>query len=260
MDVTEVVYDVGDRVATITINRPERRNALRGTTIRELLEAFSAARSDPSVGAVVLTGAGDKAFSAGADLSGFASEATDIERHFERAEFVDLFLAVDRLGKPTIAAVNGAALAGGLGLALSCDLVIAAESATFGTPEIGVGLWPMMVMAIVGRNLPRKRAVQLYTTGERIDARTAYDWGMVNRVVPLDEVVPAARELARSLAAKSPLIMRLGLEALRRIDGMDHETALRHLQSQLTIVTLSEDSEEGVAAFLEKREPDFRGR
>ncbi|HET9052174.1 MAG TPA: enoyl-CoA hydratase/isomerase family protein, partial [Candidatus Dormibacteraeota bacterium] len=204
MNLTEVLYGVEDRVATITINRPERRNAMRATTIRELLSAFSAARLDAGVGAVVLTGAGDRAFSAGADLSGFASEATDIERHLERSEFVDLFLAIDRLGKPTVAAVNGAALAGGLGLALSCDLVVAGENATFGTPEIGVGLWPMMVMAIVGRNLPRKRALQLYTTGERIDARTAGEWGMVNRVVPTDRVVEEARELAGSLAAKSP--------------------------------------------------------
>jgi enoyl-CoA hydratase/carnithine racemase len=143
---------------------------------------------------------------------------------------------------------------------MACDLVIAAETATFGTPEINVGLWPMMIMAIIGRNLPRKRATQLYMTGERIDAATALEWGIVNRVVPLAEVREAAREVAVTLTLKSPLIMRLGRDAMYRIDTMDFESALRYLQSQLTVVTLSEDSKEGVRAFLEKRDPTFTGR
>jgi enoyl-CoA hydratase/carnithine racemase len=260
LDLTEVLYDVSDGIATVTLNRPEQRNPLSPTTLRELQIAMGSARHDPDVRAVVLTGAGDKAFCAGADLSGFRADQTEVERHLERVDFVEVFLSIERLGKPIIACVNGHALAGGFGLAMACDLAVAAETATFGTPEINVGLWPMMIMAIIGRNLPRKRATQLYMTGERIDAATALDWGVVNRVVPLADVRDTAREMAHTLARKSPLIMRLGRDAMYRIDGMDFESALRYLQSQLTIVTLSEDSKEGVRAFLEKREPDFKGR
>ena len=165
-----------------------------------------------------------------------------------------------RLGKPVIGCVNGHALAGGLGLALSCDLLVAADPATFGTPEINVGLWPMMVMAIVGRNLTRKRAAELYMTGERIDAATALSWGLVNRVVPLAEVRRTAWELARGLTEKSPLIMRLGRDAMHAIEDLDFESALAYLHAQLTVVTLSEDAAEGTRAFLEKRPPRFTGR
>jgi enoyl-CoA hydratase/carnithine racemase len=260
VELTEVLYEVADGIATITLNRPEQRNPLGATTLRELREAILAARDAADVRALIVTGAGDKAFSAGADLSSVHAEATEVDKHLGRAEFVELFTTMERVGKPIVACVNGHALAGGFGLAMACDLVVAAETATFGTPEINVGLWPMMIMAIIGRNLPRKRAVQLYMTGERIDARTAQEWGIVNRVVPQAEVRDAAREMAGQLAGKSPLIMRLGRDALYRIDGMDFESALRYLQSQLTVVTLSEDSKEGVRAFLEKREPDFQGR
>jgi len=260
LDLSEVLFDVSDRIATVTLNRPEQRNPLSTTTLRELRVAMEAARADDVVRAVVLTGAGDKAFCAGADLSGFRADATEVERHTERVHFVELFLTMERLGKPIVGCVNGHALAGGFGLAMACDLLVAAETATFGTPEINVGLWPMMVMAIIGRNMPRKRATQLYMTGERIDAATALEWGIVNEVVPVADVRGRARELAGTLTRKSPLIMRLGRDAMYRIDSMDLESALRYLQSQLTIVTLSEDSKEGVRAFLEKREPDFQGR
>ena len=260
MDLTEVLYEVADRIATVTLNQPEKRNPLSATTLHELRLAMDAARADDKVRAIILTGAGDKAFCAGADLSGFRGDQTEVERHMGRVDFVELFLTMERLGKPLIACVNGHALAGGFGLALACDLIIAADTATFGTPEINVGLWPMMIMAIIQRNLPHKRATQLYMTGERINAQTALDWGLVNGVVPPAEVRHAAREMALTLARKSPLVMRLGRDAMYRIDRMDYESALRYLQSQLTIVTMSEDSKEGVRAFLEKREPHFQGR
>ncbi len=260
MELTEVLYEVGDGIATVTLNRPEKRNPLGDTTLRELRAAMEAAGDDPAVRVVIVTGAGDRAFCAGADLSGIHADATELEKHGARGLFVDLFVTIERLGKPVIAAVNGHALAGGFGLALACDLVVAADTATFGTPEINVGLWPMMIMAIIGRNLPRKRAMELYMTGERISAATAHQWGVVNRVVPQAEVVGTARELAARLAGKSSLIMRLGRDAFHDVEGLDLETALRHLQSQLTLVALSEDSKEGVLAFLEKRAPDFSGR
>jgi len=255
-----VLYEVRDHVATITLNRPEHRNPLSREMITDLLTAFNAARDDGDVRAMVLTGAGDKAFCAGADLGGFGGDATEVEKHLGRGTFVDLFLGIERLGKPVVACVNGHALAGGMGLAMSCDLVVAADTATFGTPEINVGLWPMMIMAIINRNLPRKRAMELYMTGDRIDAKKALEWGLVNRVMPAAEVRDSAHRLAVRLAAKSPIIMRLGRDAFFAIDGLDVEAALRHLQSQLTVVTLSDDAKEGVVAFLQKREPDFKGR
>jgi len=253
-------YDVDGPVATITLNRPEQRNALGPTMLRDLRAALAAAKADDEIHTVVLTGAGDKAFCAGADLAGFAADATEVARHRERALFVDLFLEMQRLGKPIVGCINGHALAGGLGLAMSCDLLVAADSATFGTPEIRVGVWPMMIMSIVVRNIGRKRALQLFLTGERIDAQTALRWGAVNRVVPANEVRQSAASWAAELARWSPLVMRLGRDAFYDIDGLDFEASLRHLLSELTIVSLSDDFREGVMAFLQKREPNFTGR
>jgi enoyl-CoA hydratase len=255
-----VLYDVDGAVATVTLNRPDQRNAVASQTLRELRSALSTAKDDAGVRTVILTGAGEKAFCAGADLAGFAGDTGETERHRERGLFVDLFLDMQRLGKPIIGCINGHALAGGLGLALSCDLLVAADTAMFGTPEIRVGVWPMMIMSIVVRNIGRKRALQLFMTGERIDAKTALDWGAVNRVVPASKVRANAAAWASELARWSPLIMRLGRDAFYDIDGLDFEAALRHLQSELTVVSLSEDSREGVMAFLEKREPNFKGR
>lgn len=260
MDLTHARYEVAERVATITLDRPEQRNPLSGEMLRDLITAFTAARDDAEVRCVILTGAGDKAFCAGADLSGFGADHTEVEKHVGRHLFVDLFLLIEGLGKPVIACVNGHALAGGFGLAVACDLIVAADTASFGTPEINVGLWPMMIMAVIRRNLTRKRAMELYMTGDRIDAATALEWGLVNRVVPLAEVRESALELARKLTTKSPLIMRLGRDAFFAIDSLDTRAALEHLHAQLTVVSLSEDSKEGVVAFLEKRPPEFRGR
>jgi enoyl-CoA hydratase/carnithine racemase len=260
VELAHVLYDVSDAVAIVTLNRPEQRNAVGAQMLRDLLTAFDAAKRDDDVRVVLLTGAGDKAFSAGADLAGFAADATEVQRHRERGLFVDLFLGMERLGKPIVGCINGHALAGGFGLALSCDLLIAADSAMFGTPEIRVGVWPMMIMSIVVRNLGRKRAMQLFLTGERIDAQTALQWGIVNRVVSAADVRDEALSLAKTLTRWSPLVMQLGRNAFYDIDGLDVQAALRHLQSELSIVSLSDDFREGVAAFLQKREPEFKGR
>ncbi len=261
MELTDVLYEASDDgVATITLNRPEQRNPLGPQMLRDLTSAMHAAREDAAVRAVVLTGAGDKAFCAGADLSGFAADAGEVERHQGRGLFVDVFVACERLGKPLVGCINGHALAGGFGLALCCDLLVASDRATFGTPEIKVGVWPMMIMSIVSRNLGRKRAMELFMTGERIDAGTALQWGFVNRVVAPDEVRERAHGWAAEIAAWSPLIMRLGRDAFYAIDSMDYQTALQYLQAQLTVVSLSDDFREGVAAFLEKRAPEFHGR
>ncbi|HWF58053.1 MAG TPA: enoyl-CoA hydratase/isomerase family protein [Candidatus Dormibacteraeota bacterium] len=261
MELTEVLYERGDDgVATITLNRPEQRNPLGPQMLRDLGSALQSARDDSAVRAVVLTGAGDRAFCAGADLSSFAADATEVERHLERGAFVELFLACRRLGKPLLGCINGHALAGGFGLALSCDLLVCADTATFGTPEIRVGVWPMMIMSIVTRNLGRKRALELFMTGARIDAATALQWGFVNRVVPAAAVRERTHAWAAEIAAWSPLIMHLGRDAFYATESLDQESALRYLQAQLTVVSMTEDFREGVTAFLEKRAPHFRGR
>lgn len=259
MDSSGVLYDVTDRVAVITLNRPAQRNAIDMSMLRDLLAAFERAKQDDGVRAVLLSGAEEKAFSAGANLTDMAANDSEIARHERRGLFVELFLAMERLGKPIVGCINGHALAGGLGLALSCDLLIAADTAQFGTPEVRVGLWPMMIMSIVIRNIGRKRAMQLFMTGERIDAQTAMEWGMVNRVAPPSEARREAFALARELTRWSPLIMRKGRDAFYAIDNVDFESALRQLQAELTIITLSDDFREGVTAFLQKREPHFEG-
>jgi enoyl-CoA hydratase/carnithine racemase len=257
---THVLYEVRERVATITLNQPDKRNPLSNAMLHDIVEALELARDDGEVRAVILTGAGDKAFCAGADLSGFGGDLNEVQKHLARGGFVDMFLSIEKLGKPLIGCVNGHALAGGFGLALACDMIVAADTATFGTPEINVGLWPMMIMALINRQLPPKRCMELFMTGKRISADQALEWGLVNTVVPLADVRVEAWKLALSLTVKSPLIMKLGRDAFFAVDGLSYEHALRHLQSQLTLVTLTEDSVEGITAFLEKREPDFKGR
>jgi enoyl-CoA hydratase/carnithine racemase len=260
MEFESLLYDVADRVATITINRPERRNALSWTVMTELRGAFAQAKADPDVRVVVLTGAGDKAFSAGADLSGMAAGAGFVDLHDARGELARLFREVWELGKPTVARVRGYSLAGGFGVALMCDVVIAAEDAQFGTPEIDVGLWPMMITAPMLRSMPPKVALELMMTGRRVSAREAFDIGFVNRVVPVDELDAAVAEVASVLAAKSPAVMKLGRDAFYAVLDQDAEHALRLLQAGLTLITQTDDAAEGIRAFQEKRAPRWTGR
>jgi enoyl-CoA hydratase/carnithine racemase len=182
--------------ATITLNKPDRRNPLGGGMLRDLLSAFEWARNDPDIRVVVLTGAGDKAFCAGADLSSFEAEQTEVERHLGRHMFVELFVLMQELGKPIVGRINGHALAGGLGLAASCDILVAADRATFGTPEINVGVWAMMIQAVLIRNLPRKTLLEMLLLGDRFGADEALRIGLVNRVVPASELDAAVDEIA----------------------------------------------------------------
>jgi enoyl-CoA hydratase len=256
-----VLVDLAGRVATVTLNRPEQRNPLSSGMLRDLGAALAWCREEPEVRVVVLTGAGDRAFCAGADLAGFDAPASELQRHHDRHRFVDLFLQLQDLGKPVVGRINGHALAGGFGLACACDLLLAVESATFGTPEINVGVWPAMIQAVLARNLPRKVLLEMTLLGDRWTARRLHEVGLVNRVAPtlpeLDELTAA---VAGRLAAKSPAVLRLGRDSFYRQQDMEFRSALEYLQAQLTLVTLSEDSREGVAAFFEKREPEFKGR
>ncbi len=244
---------------TITINRPETRNALNTATIVELRRALQEAKNDPEVRVIVLTGAGS-AFCAGADLESFRMDVSELDRHAQRRQLAELFLEMTALGKPTIARVNGHALAGGFGLMAACDLAIASEEATFGMPEVNVGVWPMMIMAIVFRNVPRKAGMELMLTGRRITAKEAEAIGAINRRVPPDQLDAAVDDLAAELARKSSIGMRLGLEAFYRMDEMPFAAALAYLQDRLALLSLSDDTREGIDAFLNKREPRFQGR
>jgi enoyl-CoA hydratase/carnithine racemase len=255
-----VLISPAGRRATIALNRPEQRNPLSGGMLKDLLAAFRWAQAEPEVRVVVLTGAGDRAFCAGADLSSFDAEASEIERHLGRHLFVELFELMQTLGKPIVGRINGHALAGGLGLAASCDLNVAVEEATFGTPEINVGVWAMMIQAVLIRNVGRKALLEMLLLGERFPASRALELGLVNRVVPASELDATVDEIAGRLERKSPIILKLGRDAFYRIQDMEFAAALDYLQGQLSLVTLTEDTREGVAAFFQKREPEFKGR
>jgi enoyl-CoA hydratase len=256
----ELLYEVRDGVATVTLNRPDQRNALNGELLSALVEAVKWARDDDQVRCVVLTGAGDKVFCAGADLGGFAAEVSLIEKHFASDLFLDFFRLMPRLGKPSLCAANGHVLAGGMGLALSCDLLIAKEGARFGTPEINVGAFPYMIMSIIYRQAPRKVVNEMMLLGEQISAEEAVTHGLANKVVPADQFEAAVNEWATKLAAKSPVLMRLGHDAIYRQQDMAFDDALEFLRSQLSLTFSTEDIQEGVKAFFEKREPDWKGR
>ncbi len=261
MELESVTYAVSDAgVATLALDEPDSRNALSDALLEDLLAALTLAREDDAVRTVVLASTHPKVFSAGGNLGGFAAEAPLVHKHLGAARFPEVFRALGTLGKPSLCAARGHCLAGALGLALACDLVLASEEATFGTPEINVGVFPFMIAALIFRNVPRKKATELMLLGERIDAREAELLGIVNRVVPAADFDAAVADWAGRLAAKSPVLMRLGKDALWRQADMPLEDAWDFLRSQLTIALSTEDIKEGVAAFFEKRNPEWRGR
>jgi enoyl-CoA hydratase/carnithine racemase len=254
----ELLYEVADGVGRITINRVEKRNSLSWTVMAELGTALADARDDDAVRVVVITGAGDRAFCAGADLSGMAAGATFADLHDARGELPRLFRQMWELGKPIVARVFGYCLAGGFGLALACDFIVAADDATFGTPEIDLGIWPYMITVPMRHSMPPKKALELMMTGRRVDATEAERIGFVNRVVPVAGLDAAVDELTAVLAAKPPTAMRLGRESFYGTWDKAAADALPLLHALLTVTASTEEAAEGIAAFLEKRPPSWQ--
>ena len=251
--------ETNEGVLTITIDREERRNAINPEVVRGISDALSKAEEDEEIRAVVLTGSGDRAFCAGGDLGGM-TDASKVAQHEMRAEVGDLFSQMRRSRLPIVARVNGHALAGGFGLMLACDLVVAVDTAQFGTPEINIGLWPFMITTVIQRDVPRKIALELMLTGRRMEADEALRWGIVNKVVPAAELDVALEELLTTLRSKSPLIAALGKRSFYRAEDMAFDDALQYLAGMLTVCLESEDTVEGVTAFLQKRPPEWKGR
>jgi enoyl-CoA hydratase/carnithine racemase len=255
----EVLYQVDEGVATLTINRPEKRNSMTQEVVKGLRRRVAEAGADTQVRVLVLTGAGDKAFCSGVDLSGGA-EGGFLGDHAGRGELPGLFSDLFGLGKPTVARVRGYALAGGFGLALACDMVLAADDAQFGAPEVNVGLWPFVITVPLVRSMPPKKALELMMTGRRVDAAEAERIGFVNQVVPVRELDSALGELTTRLAAASPLVMKMGRDSFYSVWDLPADAALKHLHAQLSLTALTEDAREGMAAFNQKRPPVWKGR
>ncbi len=262
----DVLLERTGAVARLVINRADRRNALNASVLSGLRSALNELKDDPSVRVVVLTGSGERAFSAGADLVGPSSPAaggagpdgpTAAELHHTRGELASLFQDLWDLGKPSIARVRGYALAGGMGLALACDIVVAAADAVFGTPEIDIGIWPYMVTVSLLRSMPPKRALELMMTGRRVTAEEGERLGFVNRVVPVEGLDEAVKELAAQLANKPPAALSAGRASFYRVLDMAAADALAYLHPLLTIATETPEAAEGRAAFAAKRPPSW---
>jgi len=261
MDYKHIVYDKEGELAIITFNRPEVRNALNYLAIDETLEAARKAEADEAVRVLIFTGAGDKAFISGADIGELQQRntLTELGERSERRRVLANLL--ETMAKPTVAAINGFAIGTGLEIAMACTLRVAADTAKFGLPEINVGIMPgnggtQRLPRLVGKG----RAMEMILTGELIDAAEACRIGLVNQVVPLTELIDHTKQIARKLATKSALALKIAKDAINT--GLDLSLAegIRYEQKNFAILCGSEDKREGVAAFLEKRKPIFQGR
>jgi enoyl-CoA hydratase len=255
-----VLVDVADGVARVTLNRPSVRNALNPAMLAALDAALRRLEDDAAARAIVLRGAGDRAFCAGADLKGVADRGTTLQARESFGGLARILEYMARMRTPIIAQVRGYALAGGCGLAAGCDVVVAADDAVFGLPEIRVGLLPFVVMAPILRAVGRKRAMLMILSGEPVTAREANEMGLVSRVVPPGDLESSVSALAATLAGYSPTALGLAKEAASMVPDMEYGAALRYLREMITLVALSDDAREGIAAFFEKRAPRWTGR
>lgn len=255
----DLLYEMKDHTAFLTINRESRRNAISEEMIDAFLEFLERSDQDDEVRAVCVTGTGEKAFCSGADLAGsFASQGD--ERLLGPRKYAELLKAMIRFGKPLVARVNGPCLAGGIGLMLGCDIVLARNDAYFRTPEVNVGIYPMMVGALLYRNVNRKKAVEMVLTGRKIPAPEAETIGIITRAVEPGDLDDEVRKTLTLLTSKSPIGLRIGKEAFRHMSDMDFEPAIDYLCEALGKVISTEDAVEGMTAFLQKRKPEFKGK
>ena len=256
MSEPHLLYSVENNVARLTINRQAQRNAISLEAIEHFLRYLEEAEKDDNVRVILVTGTGEKAFCSGADLGGAVDGK--IQQGFK--SYAKLITRLSGYPKPVVARVNGACMAGGMGIMLACDIVVAKNDAKFGTPEVNVGLWPMMIGALIYRNVPRKKAMEMILLGERLTADQALDMGLITRSVPPENLDNEVAQILKSLASKSPIGMKIGKEAFYAMADMPFEEALDFLSDKIADVAATQDAREGIAAFIEKREPVFRGK
>jgi enoyl-CoA hydratase/carnithine racemase len=252
----DLLYQIEQNVAYFTINREPQRNAISAEVVRFFFKYLEEAEKDPDVRAILITGAGDKAFCSGADLSG--SPGGEGQEGF--GHYANLLKRIAGYPKPIVAKVNGYCLAGGMGFMLACDIVIASDTAKFGTPEVNVGLWPMMIGAVIFRNAMRKKAMEMVLLGDRFGADQALEMGLITRAVPRDKLDDEVDQVLKSLTSKSPIGMKIGKEAFYAMADMPFEEALDYLSEKIAEVAATEDAREGITAFIEKRKPEFKGK
>jgi enoyl-CoA hydratase/carnithine racemase len=258
---TDLEVGTAGGVHTLTINREDKRNALSATVMAGMLEAVRHAADDDTIRVIVVRSAGERIFCAGADLAVMAADATGLEQHDGRGLLAELVVAMRECPVPVVARVQGLCLAGGIGLASGCDIVLARESAAFGLPEIDRGLWPFMVSALLARHVSPKHAMDRMLSGDRFSADVAYQIGLVSRVFPDGSFDDDVDRYVTKLAAAPPVAVRLGKAAwVTATEGGPLPVALEALQAQLSLLTTTHDAAEGITAFFEKREPRWTGR
>ena len=262
MDVsTDLLTERDGRVLRLTINREDKRNALSADVMRGLYDGITGAGADEDVRVIVVGSAGERVFCAGADLAVMGNDATGLEQHEGRGTLARLVVAMRACPIPIVARVQGLCLAGGIGLATGCDVVLARESAAFGLPEVDRGLWPFMVSALLARHISPKHAMDRMLVGDRFDAQTAYEMGLVSRVFADDSFDADVDAYVAKLAASAPVAIRLGKAAwVSATETPSLPAALEAMQAQLSLLTTTKDAAEGIAAFFEKRPPQWTGR
>jgi enoyl-CoA hydratase/carnithine racemase len=255
----DLLYEVKNQVAFLTINRESKRNAISQEIITAFLTYLDRIEQDESIRVVCLTGAGDKAFCSGADL-GASLGGAETDRLSGARNYASLLKRMVHFGKPLVAQVNGVCLAGGLGLMLACDIVLARKDIAFWTPEVNVGIFPMMVGALLMRQVGHKKAIEMVLTGRKVEAPEAEQIGLITRAVEPDRLVEETALVLNVLSSKSPIGLKLGKQAFQTMMDLPFDESLDYLCQALGRVIETEDAVEGIKAFIEKREPQFKGK